>query len=406
MNTAPDFQGSPSAIVRRAVGLAKARSDSWTPLKPRFDAIPTELRALPRWVTHIRKVPYDPTSPRGKASVADPATWGSFQQAEASYFEGGRDGVGFVLNADGVVGVDVDHAVVDGSPDPAAVSLMRQIGCQYIELSPSGTGLRGWGYGEDIGCAKGVIGGIHIELYSRGRFLTCTGHVLESGPLVRLEGFADVARRLRAERRPTPQKTAEEPRRTTDFHLPLSSVGCRATTPEDMGQRNACLFQLARRAKAQWPNATLEQRRALVMDWHARHVDVVGTKPFTVSFDDFERGWKLVRYGFGDELAEALRGADLSAPLPEPLRTFGYGMPEQRLWNLCQALQRHAGDEPFFLSARMAAELLGYSDHKDSAAMLRVFVGDGVLVLVNKGTISTASRYRIPQEPRANVNVG
>ena len=35
------------------------------------------------------------------------------------------------------------------------------------------------------------------------------------------------------------------------------------------------------------------------------------------TLDDFERGWEAVRFEFGGELAKALSGADLSAPLPE-----------------------------------------------------------------------------------------
>lgn len=365
-------------------------------LKPIFEAMPGELRALPRWVTHQAKCPYDPAAIRRKASVADPASWGSFQQAEAAYIEGGRDGVGFVLDGDGVVGIDLDHVVTDGRPDAAALVLLNRIGCQYIEISPSGTGLHGWGYGPNIGGRRGKLDGLHVELYSARRYLTCTGHVLQIGPLVQMPGFAAVADALRnVGSSLTPQKTTEVLLKPTDGHLLLSSVGCHATTPQREGQRNRCLFELARRAKARWPDATREERRSLVRQWHAAHYAVIGTKALTVSLDDFERSWNAVRHAPGEALASAMAGVDLHAPLPTHVRDMGYGPHDAMLWHICSALQAHAGEAPFFVSARIAATLMGHSDHSTAAAMLRAFVADGVLQLVSKGSGRYASRYRM-----------
>ena len=83
-------------------------------LQPDFDAMPAELRAISRWVTwKDDKVPYCPAAVNSKASVIDPGTWGTFEQARTAYEEGGYLGVGFVLRVavDGIVGVDLDKCV-------------------------------------------------------------------------------------------------------------------------------------------------------------------------------------------------------------------------------------------------------------------------------------------------------
>ncbi|MBK9442974.1 MAG: AAA family ATPase [Comamonadaceae bacterium] len=180
-------------------------------IAPNFTNIPAELRALPRWVTwraegatgeKPSKVPYAADRPRTRASSTDPSTWGTFQQAEASFLEGDRTGVGFVLNGDGLVGVDIDHCVTDGLPDPVALAMLDQLGAAYVEMSPSGTGLRAFGYAENLpsGC-KGQYNGLEVELYSTSRYLTLTGQPIKTGPLTKLNSFDALADHLRADRK-------------------------------------------------------------------------------------------------------------------------------------------------------------------------------------------------------------
>lgn len=176
-------------------------------LVPEFANIPEELKELPRWMSwHAesnngekpKKIPYCPTLMNAWGSSTDSSTWGTFAQAEAAFDEGGRSGVGFVLNDDGIVGIDIDQCVVDGQPLTAAITLMQDLGVEYIEFSPSSTGLRGFGYAEKL--EKGVNGnfnGLKVELYSGRRFLTVTGHALKSGPLARLKGFTELADKVR-----------------------------------------------------------------------------------------------------------------------------------------------------------------------------------------------------------------
>lgn len=180
-------------------------------LTPRLKSIPAELKQIPRWVCwrHEQgtKVPYDAKCFNSSASCSDPQTWTTFEQAEAAYVERAGDddaftGVGIVLNGDGLAGIDIDHCVVDGNLDPAALALLDRLGAAYVEISPSGTGLRAFGYAEKLesGC-KGKHDGLDIELYSTGRYLTMTGHAIKSGPIGQLQGFQALADRIRSDRK-------------------------------------------------------------------------------------------------------------------------------------------------------------------------------------------------------------
>jgi hypothetical protein len=365
-------------------------------LEPHFPSMPKELQAIPRWVVwKDEKVPYCAAAINAKASATDPETWTSFDQAQLAYEEGGYLGVGFVLNGDGIVGVDLDKCVDGGNPAPAAMNLLDSVGCQYIEFSPSGRGLRGFGYGEDIAGRRGQLDGINVELYASKRYLTVTGRTLRKGRLAPLRGFAELARRISQGQ--YLQKRTEDDR----GHLLLSSVGTSSsvgipahTLPTQEGERNQRLFELARYLKGQRPDATRNELRAFVMAWHESALPVIATKDFTVTFTDFMRGWDRVKHPYGQTMQTITQSIDHSRPLPAAIQGLGYGAHAQHLVRLCMALQEHQRDEPFFLSARQAGEQLGVH-FTDASKMLAALVADGVLTLVSKGAGAKASRYRI-----------
>lgn len=357
-------------------------------LTPNFRSMPPELRESPRWVVwKDAKVPYCATAVNSKASVTEANTWATFPQVQTAYEEAGYLGVGFVLTGDGIVGVDLDKCVHSGEPDAAAMGLMDRLGCQYIELSPSGTGLRGFGFGDTIVGARGQVDGVNVELYAKGRYMTVTGHPLRSGPLVRLPGFTEVAKVIRG---PDLQKRTEENRSNPLF----SSVGIPASCiPTGLGQRNQCLFALARYVKGKLPNATREELRAIVAMWHERCLPVIGTQDFSVTWTDFLYGWERVCQPHGATLQAILQKIDPKSPLPNGIATLRYGAAANQLVRVCEALQAHQGEEPFFLAARQAGEVLGVH-YTDAAKMLAALVQDGVLTLVSKGAGKFASRYR------------
>ncbi|MDM5182235.1 DUF3987 domain-containing protein, partial [Massilia sp. DJPM01] len=170
------------------------------------------------------KVPYNPTLHNSRGSSTDPGTWGTCDQAVTAYEEGGYTGIGFTLNGDGLVGVDIDHCVLDGKVNPDALALLDALGASYVEISPSGTGLRAFGYSPVLekGCA-GTVNGLKVELYSSKRFLTVTGNVIKGGAISSLHGFVELAERIRADRKINPDTGDLKPATPSQHHAALVS---------------------------------------------------------------------------------------------------------------------------------------------------------------------------------------
>jgi hypothetical protein len=153
------------------------------------EQIPLELREIPRWVPwclefdpkrdNWTKVPHDPGTWE-RASVTDPTTWGTFNEALDVCFGGaGRyDGIGVVLTADDdTVAIDLDDCRTPDTGQIAAWAkdIVNRF-CSYFEISPSGTGIRIFLRGKlpAEGRRKGGI-----EVYEDGRFVTVTGFALD-----------------------------------------------------------------------------------------------------------------------------------------------------------------------------------------------------------------------------------
>lgn len=362
-------------------------------LAPMLDAIPAELREVPRWVVwRGSKVPYRADCFYSTASVTDPATWSPFEAAATAYGEGGWSGVGLVLAGDGLVGIDLDKCVTAGQPKKEALALLKRIGAGYVELSPSGTGLRAFGRacGAPTG-RRGKIDGINVELYSDRRYLTVTGRPIQNGPIAELPGFLAAVDSLS----PTEevQKTTEDDRRSLQSS---SGLFCRSlpptVIPSGVGERNRCLFALARWAKGVHPSATTPELRSLVQEWHRLALPHIGTADFTTSWTDFMRGLAAVRSPFGLTLEKLMERLD-ERPLPDGIADLGYGETGNRLVCICQALAIHHAPGPFFLSSRQAGELLGVH-FTEASKMLAALVMDRVLHLESRGAGRVASRYR------------
>ncbi len=202
-----DRQNKSPSVLTTSQGLPEFNTvnaiNDMEQLRP--ENYPTELHALVQWVLwkyehsesggKPRKVPYDTKGRR--ASSTRPDTWDTLEQVQTAYLFGDYAGIGFVLDGDGIVGVDIDHCIKDGVIDPNALALLDRMNASYIEFSPSGTGLRALGYGPQIMGTNGTFDGINVELYSKGRYLTMTGHTIKIGPLNELHGFADLAAQIR-----------------------------------------------------------------------------------------------------------------------------------------------------------------------------------------------------------------
>ncbi len=131
------------------------------------------------------KVPYMPGTTR-RARVDDPATFKSFEVTVAAR---GCDGIGILVNGK-IVSIDLDHCIVGGKLLPWAQEIVDRFNPTYIEISPSGAGIRifcllpdGFTYDTKTYYIKKG----DIEVYIPGhtnRFLTVTGNTLADADVV------------------------------------------------------------------------------------------------------------------------------------------------------------------------------------------------------------------------------
>jgi primase-polymerase (primpol)-like protein len=144
------------------------------------DPVPTELVRLHRWVRYDRnKVPM--TTAGIPASSTNAATWATYRAASRSPV---GVGVGFVLNGDGIVCLDLDGCIApSGVVTPPTLELLRLAGRTYAEVSPSGQGLHIWGRTADLPHGRKMsFHGQPVELYPSGRYMTVTGRPFRSAP--------------------------------------------------------------------------------------------------------------------------------------------------------------------------------------------------------------------------------
>ncbi|HEY8985431.1 MAG TPA: bifunctional DNA primase/polymerase [Streptomyces sp.] len=140
--------------------------------------IPAELTRRPRWVRRTsRKVPV--TAGGDVASSTDPSTWSRYRDASRST---AGAGLGFVLDGDGIVCLDLDHALVDDELLPWARNIVDAAGATWAEVSVSGTGLHVWGYGSLPHGRRLAVESGSVELYGTGRYIAVTGRTFGDAP--------------------------------------------------------------------------------------------------------------------------------------------------------------------------------------------------------------------------------
>ena len=148
---------------------------------------PARLRAADRWVRHVAKRPVRPDG--SVASSTDPQSWSSFDAAMSGQ---AGDGVGFVLNGDGVVCVDLDGCVADGRPSAWAQQVIDMFPGAAVEVSLSGRGLHIWGTGPNLSRVFD-FDGARVEVYADKRYIAMTGRWLRRGDLVDLtDGLSEM----------------------------------------------------------------------------------------------------------------------------------------------------------------------------------------------------------------------
>ena len=170
------------------------------------------------------------------------------------------------------------------------------------------------------------------------------------------------------------------------------------TQPSGEGERNRCVFDLARAMKAvpELASEDLDKLRPHVREWHRQALPRIRTKAFDETWFDFTNAWKRVLFPLGTgSMAVVVEKARAQSP---PEAALVYEQEKLRLLvTLCQELQRIWGERPFFLSCRTAGDAVGVT-HATAQRWLRGLQTDDVLKLVKKGgqitTRRKASRYR------------
>jgi Protein of unknown function (DUF3987)/Primase C terminal 1 (PriCT-1) len=161
------------------------------PLLP--DAVPDDLKERDQFVcwrneSREKKRTKVPRQTNGQtASSTDPTTWGPFDEACEAYQRNPDlfDGVGFVFTADDpFVGIDLDNCLDENDAvKPWAREIVEQFWDTYMEISPSGKGLKIFAKGELPGKGKAqYVEDGRIEIYDQGRFFTLTGNVFNHAP--------------------------------------------------------------------------------------------------------------------------------------------------------------------------------------------------------------------------------
>jgi primase-polymerase (primpol)-like protein len=157
-----------SNACRQAAYRARRRAEQERVVAEQAARVPAELTTRARWVRYSsRKVPLR-TDGRF-ASVQDPSSWSDFETAVTATC---GEGIGFVLAAgDGIVVVDLDHAVEDGRLLPWAQRIVDGLPATYTERGRSGAGLHLWYRGSVPGGRRVRRGEVAVEVYSDRRYM-------------------------------------------------------------------------------------------------------------------------------------------------------------------------------------------------------------------------------------------
>lgn len=156
-----------------------------------FVNIPMQLKVISNWVVwkygttpngngKFPKVPYNPAT-KLHASVSNFSTWGTFEQAENTFLQGGFDGIGLVLcKGSGVFCIDLDNSYCNNELSELARKFMR-LYPTWSEISISFNGIHIWGTTarnfEPVRNKLSTQDG-DIEIYTNSRFIAVTGNVI------------------------------------------------------------------------------------------------------------------------------------------------------------------------------------------------------------------------------------
>jgi hypothetical protein len=179
------------------------RSSSAISSSPAEIIVPDDLRERDQWVLwryeerngRATKVPY--RLGHRRASSTDPSTWASFEAVTDEWLRAPSRyaGPGFVFSAeDPFCGIDLDNCLeADGNLKSWGRGIVERFSDTYMEISPSGTGLKIWARGSvPSNLAGSNVGDGQIEIYDHARYFAVTGRIFRSAPLEVEDHAADL----------------------------------------------------------------------------------------------------------------------------------------------------------------------------------------------------------------------
>lgn len=155
--------------------------------------VPDGLAELDQWVlwryeTRNGKPTKVPFQVSGKpADSTDPRTWTTFEDALDTWCLNRQRyaGLGFVFSKDdSLAGIDLDDSLdKEGGVKGWARGIVERFADTYMEISPSGQGLKIWVRGSVPANLPGVqVGDGAVELYDHSRYFAVTGRAFRGAP--------------------------------------------------------------------------------------------------------------------------------------------------------------------------------------------------------------------------------
>jgi hypothetical protein len=388
-------------------------------LAPKFEYIPDELKTRPFWCCwkEIKKPTRIKSGQLANGSINVPSDWLTFDQSVQIYVVHSGWGIGMLLNGDGLITIDIDGCVHNGEPSPESLAVMREHGVGYVEFSPSGTGLHGYGLADlsQVKKTRFTLCGVNVEIYSHSRFMTVTGHVLWNSGITELPLLVEALQPYATEE--PEDKEDKEDKEDIECHSSVSSCSSGSSVaiiqiagrthqipkfaqPTGFGQRNEDLFHFARWIKGIDAKLDKQSRYDCVVQWHRLFVNVIRTKELNESVSDFENAWRNVKKPHGESLKLAISRMD-NYEVPDEVAEMG--SIAVKLFKLLASVADLNKPQPFFLACITAAQVLD-CDVSTVSRRLNDFIHMQIIRTQENHTPRKARRFvMVADKPRVGV---
>lgn len=206
-----------------------------------------------------------------------------------------------------------------------------------------------------------------------------------------LDHISNLARQLPHEPDPEQQQSEKKPIWSISHPEKVQAV-IEQTRPRQPGERHRCVFNLARGLKhdAGLHDAPMPELKKIVRRWFTIALPNIATKDFSETWSDFVHAWDRVRTPLADGPISKAWHLVETEPLPGVCRDYD-GERARKLLALCWHLRR--GDRTFYLSMPVAGQMMKVHPYQ-VRRYIRMFIADGLLIVVKAGTRQTATTYR------------